>query len=247
MLSVCEGVWDVKAVSVGAAPTYRVSGFDDWRRVARRLLDAEMSPEEVAFLESERRQQPLAFGDEEFDVERRERLGLRRYVVPKAFMSLARLVGCHQDAMRWTLLYRLLWRLTHGEPRLLLADADEDVVRARAMEKQVERDAQRMKAAVRFRQVERGGEVWFVAWHRTSHRVSQLVAPFFVERFAAMRWMICTPEESLSWDGGKLAIQSGRERGEFEKWANDRKCGVGGVSSCEPHGPAASFTPCFPA
>lgn len=227
MLGVYSGVWEAAVASVGAAPAWRVSGFDDWRSVARRLLDAETSPEEVAFLECERRQQPLAFGEEGFDVERRELLGLRRYVVPKAFMALARLVACHRDATRWTLLYRLLWRLTHGEPRLLSKGEDDDVVRARAMEKQVERDAQRMKSSVRFRQVEKDGKTWFVAWHRASHRVAPMAAPFFVERFAAMRWMICTPDELICWDGETLAFQAGRERAEFE-------AAFGGGASAKP-------------
>ena len=82
------------------------------------------------------------------------------------------------------------------------------------MEKQVNRAAQRMKASVRFRQVERDGEVWFVAWHRPSHHVVRMVAPFFVERFAAMRWMICTPDESMRWDGGEIVFCAGRERGD---------------------------------
>lgn len=219
MLSVCESVWEPVVASVGIVPTCRVAGFGEWRSVARRLLDAEMSPEEVAFLDAEARQQTLDFGDEPVDEREREVLGLRRYVVPKGFLALAQTLACHRDPTRWTLLYRLLWRLTHGEARLLAADEDDDVFRARMMERQVQRDAQRMKASVRFRQVTKDDAVWFVAWHRPSHYVVRMVAPFFVERFAAMRWMICTPDESMSWNGAELAFHTGCERGECEGWA----------------------------
>jgi len=218
MLSVPNGVWSAAPMNVNVrqAPTYRVKDFDEWRSVARRLLDSELGPEEVAFIEAEERQQLLAFGAEETDETLRQALGLRRHVVPKAFMALARVVACHRDPTRWTLLYRLLWRVTHREPRLLLNEVDDDVRRVRAMQKQVERESQRLKESVRFRQVERAGEVWFVAWHRASHRVARMAAPFFVERFAAMRWMICTPEELVRWDGERLMFQGGQERGEFE-------------------------------
>jgi probable DNA metabolism protein len=217
VLSIANGVWSPAVISTGVVPTFRVGHFDEWRSVARRLLDAEMLPEEVAFLESEGRQQALDFGDEHADEQQREALGLRRYAVPKGFLALARTVACHRDATRWALLYRLLWRLTHGEPRLLAADADDDVIRAQAMERQVSRDAQRMKASVRFRQVVRDGETWFVAWHRPSHYVVRMVASFFVERFAAMKWTICTPDVSICWDGNELAFLAGRSREECQR------------------------------
>ena len=120
LLSVPNGIWSASPVSVNVrqAPTYRVKDFDEWRSIARRLLDAELGPEEVAFLEAEERQQLLSLDEDEADENLRQALGLRRHVVPKAFMALARIVACHRDPTRWTLLYRLLWRLTHGEPRL---------------------------------------------------------------------------------------------------------------------------------
>jgi uracil-DNA glycosylase len=214
MLSVPNGLWSAAPVSVNVrqTPTHRVKDFDEWRSVARRLLDAELGPEEVAFLEAEERQQRLAFDEDETDETLRQALGLRRHVVPKAFMALARIVACHRDPTRWTLLYRLLWRVTHGEARLLAIETDDDVFRARRMEKQVTRDAHKMKAFVRFRQVEKDGDVWFVAWHRPDHFVVRMVAPFFQDRFAAMKWTILTPRESMSWDGEQLTFHAGTGR-----------------------------------
>jgi DNA polymerase len=127
-------------------------------------------------------------------------------------MKLGQHLACHREAERWNLLYRLLWRLTHGEPVLLDISTDDDVYLARTWAKQVRRDAHKMKAFVRFRRCSRDDEEWFVAWHRSDHRVARLVAPFFVDRFSSMRWTILTPDESLCWDLHKLQFGPGSNR-----------------------------------
>lgn len=128
--------------------------------------------------------------------------------LPRAFVDLARRLACHRDAGRWALLYRLAYRLGRGE-RLLLDDgADDDVRRARSFDAAVRRDLHKMKAFVRFRRV---GDV-FAAWHRPDHRIVALAAPFFVERFGAMRWLIVTPDESAAWDGSALRLGPGAPR-----------------------------------
>lgn len=73
--------------------------------------------------------------------------------VPRSFLVLARRVLVHRDPQRHALLYRLLWRIAHGEPHLLRNALDADVHRALALEKSVRRDAHKMKAFVRFRVV----------------------------------------------------------------------------------------------
>lgn len=40
----------------------------------------------------------------------------------------------------------------------------------------------------------------FIAWYQPNHRILPLAAPFFVERFAIMRWTILTPDASVSWN-----------------------------------------------
>jgi probable DNA metabolism protein len=73
--------------------------------------------------------------------------------VPRTFLVLARRVLAHHDPQRHALLYRLLWRISQGEPQLLRNALDADVHRALALEKSVRRDAHKMKAFVRFRVV----------------------------------------------------------------------------------------------
>ncbi len=81
---------------------------------------------------------------------------------------------------------------------------DDDIHRLLMMEKAVRRDAHKMKAFVRFREVLQDGQPHFVAWHRPDHFVVRKVAPFFSRRFKAMNWTILTPDESVSWDQHEL-------------------------------------------
>ena len=128
--------------------------------------------------------------------------------VPREFLALAARVLAHRDPQRHGLLYRLLWRMAHGEPRLLSHGLDADVHRAGALDKTVRRDLHKMKAFVRFREVH-GAPDKFVAWFEPDHHIVDLVAPFFVRRFAGMRWAILTAYRSARWDGSALAFGDG--------------------------------------
>ena len=59
---------------------------------------------------------------------------------------------------KWSLLYRMLWRLTHGEPRLLEVESMMMCIALSTdAEKSVRRDMHKMKAFVRFRRVDGDG------------------------------------------------------------------------------------------
>ncbi|MCY7354001.1 MAG: UdgX family uracil-DNA binding protein [Lysobacter sp.] len=128
--------------------------------------------------------------------------------VPRAFLPLAARVLAHREPQRHALLYRLLWRMTHSEPHLLTHVTDRDVHRARELEKAVRRDAHKMKAFVRFRAVP-GEDNAYVAWFEPVNNIVDLVAPFFMRRFAGMRWAILTPDRSVSWDLQTLSFGHG--------------------------------------
>jgi DNA polymerase len=130
--------------------------------------------------------------------------------VPPEFVALAEKVAHHRDPNRWALLYRVVWRLTHGEPHVLAVAVDDDVYALRAMAKAVRRDVHKMHAFVRFRQVASDDGVdQYVAFHRPDHRIVRLAAPFFRDRFRVLRWTILTPDESATWDGSELAFGPG--------------------------------------
>ena len=134
--------------------------------------------------------------------------------VPRAFVELATAAVCHRDQGRWGLLYRVLWRITHGEPRLLDVAVDPDVHRLLRMEKAVRRASHKTKAFVRFRTVEHEGGTHYVAWFEPEHDVVERVAPFFAERFASMHWSILTPDRCAHWDGRSVRFTPGVPRSE---------------------------------
>jgi len=138
---------------------------------------------------------------------------LRGLRVPREFLALAERAACHRDPERWALLYRVLWRLTHGgEPRLMAVIVDDDVHRMLGMEKAVRRDVHKLHAFVRFRRVEHDGIERFISWFAPEHHVVEYATPFFARRFSNMRWSVLTPGRSAHWDLDALRFGPGVPR-----------------------------------
>lgn len=130
-------------------------------------------------------------------------------LIPRTFIALAEKVACHRSGEQWSLLYSALWRLTHGEPYLLQLATDPVIHKLQIMQKNVGRDAHKMKAFVRFKCYEENGESQYIAWHKPDHKIVKLVAPFFQRRFSVMQWTIFTPDESVHWNGEILQFGGG--------------------------------------
>ncbi|QYJ05924.1 UdgX family uracil-DNA binding protein [Qipengyuania flava] len=181
--------------------------FDFWRERARGLVQCDVPPDRIAWLE------PGGSGD--LFASGAPSQGERRLPVPSAdarpvraskrFVSLARNAILHSDAQRFSLLYRLLWRL-QANPRIMEDKADRDVRQVEELAKNVRRDSHKMHAFVRFRLVEDEalGE-HYVAWFEPDHHILRANAGFFMRRFSNMRWSILTPRGSLHWDGTTMA------------------------------------------
>jgi probable DNA metabolism protein len=182
--------------------------FAGWRNASRLLMREDIPPEEVQWI------LPGASGSLFRDEEARHEEAAPAkptFAVTRAFLQLAGHVAMHRDPQKFALLYRLLWRLRR-EPRLLDITTDEDVVRARMMEKSVERDIHKMHAFVRFRQVDLGDRRHSVAWFEPDHHIVEAAAPFFARRFANCSWSILTPECSAHWDTHELSFGPGARR-----------------------------------
>ncbi|MFT3788224.1 MAG: UdgX family uracil-DNA binding protein [Tepidisphaeraceae bacterium] len=180
--------------------------FDAWRDVARRLLASNVAPERVVWSD-DRSTDVLPIGSTELPAD----AGSTHHV-PREFVESAHVVACHRDPVRWSLLYRILFRLTHGQTGLLEDPTDDDVLPLRAMERSVGRDCHKMTAFVRFRLVHDDAGEHYVAYHTPEHYVVKLAAPFFRERFGLMRWTIFTPDDSVRWDGHNLSFGPGVSR-----------------------------------
>ena len=101
-------------------PTVTARRFDDWRTAARGLIAGDVPPEEIHWLDGWDPSAAL-FPAEEIVPSRST-----TFTVPKEFLSLAKAVSCHRDPGRWATLYRVLWRVTHGESSLLEVAVDPD-------------------------------------------------------------------------------------------------------------------------
>lgn len=184
-----------------AMHSIRLAGPDDfegWRDAARALVLAGISPEHVTWgagdadLFAGGPPAPAAGGS---------------LSVPRAFLDLAKSVVCHIDPERFALLYTLLWRLQH-ERGLMADQADPLVRRCAVLAKEVSRDIHKMRAFLRFREV----DGVYVAWFEPEHHIVRTNAGFFIRRFASMQWSILTPELSLYWDGDTLREGPGLQR-----------------------------------
>ncbi len=171
--------------------------FAAWREQARALLGDGIAPEQIELVDEES-DTALAF-DFAPTPEPDSRLAITQPAVPKAFLDLAEIVACHSNPERWQLLYRVLWRL-QSDRLLMKHELDADIARMRQMDRQVRRDLHKMHAFLRFRMVLDDGREHYIGWYRPDHRILALAVPFFVERFAVMRWTILTGYASASWD-----------------------------------------------
>ena len=174
--------------------------FESWRDAARPLLAARVDPSEILWSDG-RAESALPFAVDASN----DSLPTAALSIPRAFIEEAKNVAYFRDDARWSLLYRLAFRLTGSEPNLMSIAVDDDVSRLRDMAKAIRRDVHKMHAFVRFRRVlDEGGAEKFVAFHRPDHLIVPLATPFFVERFRVMNWAILTPDESVEWAGGEL-------------------------------------------
>ncbi len=178
--------------------------FAGWRNAARALRAAGVAPEAAVWtVDGE--------GDLFDEVGPLPPTQEGGFSVPKGFMELAEPLILHRSAERFALLYRLLWRL-QSEPNLLHIASDPDVAAARDMAGAVSKAAHKMKAFVRFRQVEEAAEETFVAWFEPAHRVTEATAPFFARRYANMTWSILTPDACAHWDRQALRFTAGADK-----------------------------------
>jgi len=167
-----------------------VACFEDWRSEARTLLSDEVAPNGVHWSPEDNQLGLFDQVDAETTTEEESDGSLNsgrkspRVSVPSPFLELARHVACHRDPARWQLLYQTLWRIVHGERRLLEISTDGKI------------------------ETDEPAET-YIAWHRPDHLIMRLAAPFFSRRFKGMSWTILTPHESAHWDQQQLTYGPG--------------------------------------
>jgi DNA polymerase len=179
--------------------------FEGWRTAARRFASANVPAQDIDW-----RVEGQAASLLSFDEPPPPNTG-GGFSVPRAFLNLAESAILHRDEQRFAPLYELLLNVRQ-QPSRMDDQADPLMRRIDSLAKAVRRDMHKMRAFVRFREVDEGDRPRFVAWFEPDHHIVRANAGFFVRRFASMRWSILTPEISIHWDGEILSEGPGATR-----------------------------------
>ncbi|QFU09425.1 Uracil DNA glycosylase superfamily protein [Rhodobacteraceae bacterium THAF1] len=133
--------------------------------------------------------------------------------VPKSFVELTQNVCWHADPERFARLYALLWRL-RDTPGLMSDRGDAGLAKLREMEKSVNRDKHKMKAFLRFREIDALNDTRrrFAAWFEPSHHIVEPLAGFFMRRFGDMDWVIVTPDLTATFTDGDVVFSDGQPK-----------------------------------
>ncbi len=180
-----------------------INNFSEWRDKARNFLALNIHPADIQW--QTKNQSSYSLFSE--TILPKANISIS---VPMEFIPFAKVISHHSDPIKWSLLYECLWRLTHGEKKLLQISTDPLIRRLDLFKKAVKRDAHKAKAFVRFREyTQENNESHYVAWHDPDHDVIPLVAGFFQRRFNVMNWTIMTPFSTAHWDGEELQFLPG--------------------------------------
>lgn len=177
------------------------NNYESWRDAARKCLRDNIAPEAILWTCDARN----SLFTENLNHKESDEI----FKVPADFLLLAEAVVCYDDDERFSILYRLLFRIVHENKNLLHIESDDDVRKARLMEKAIYRDVHKFHAFVRFRSVVINEKEIFVAWHEPHHFTVERSAPFFVRRFGTMRFSILTPKACAHWDLENLSFSGG--------------------------------------
>lgn len=126
-------------------------------------------------------------------------------------LQICQSAALHCSSQRYLQIYRWLHRIAHA-PSLRDDPLDADAHAIAQMAKAVGREIHKMRAFVRFRPVaDANGDTHHVAWFEPEHFVILANAPFFIRRFANMRWSILSPQVCMHWDMQQLFVGAGAD------------------------------------
>lgn len=172
--------------------------FDTWRQQARWLLSHEVDPSLVSWA-SEGVADLFASDDSPPDGN-----GPFQARIPLALLGILENAARYRGDQRWSLLYEVLWRVSHGDRTAMLA-GDQLGSELQRRIKQVQREAHHLHAFVRFVERPQATEgPQYVAWHEPAHDILHSASEHFVARMGRHRWLIATPRDGVYYDGQRL-------------------------------------------
>ena len=177
--------------------------FIGWRAVARSLLQQGIAPHQVNWRPdgdslSLFDQSPTAADLDATKPAPR---------IPRQLLELLESAACFRMEDRWSLLYRILWRVAQGD-RAAMLPGDIDGSQLHKRLKAVRREAHHLHAFLRFQPRPENAEgPQLVAWHEPAHDILASASGHFAERLGRTTWLIATPDDGVYWDGHTLHYQ----------------------------------------
>ncbi|RMP14236.1 hypothetical protein ALQ28_04945 [Pseudomonas syringae pv. delphinii] len=177
--------------------------FDTWRLQARWLLSHEIDPSQVSWKSPDAAD---LFGSEE---QYPEQFGPFQARVPLELLQLLQSTSRYRGEQRWSLLYEVLWRVTHGDRTAMMA-GDKLGSELHRRLKAVRREAHHLHAFLRFVALPPADNdaaimrPQYVAWHEPAHDILLSASEHFIGRMGQHRWMIATPQDGVYYDGKQL-------------------------------------------
>lgn len=173
--------------------------FAGWRQAARNLLQQGVTADQINWY-SNAGDADLFAADTPCAAPQQATSAIR---VPRQLLNLLESAARYRCTDRWSLLYRVLWRVSHGDRSAMLAgDADGSELHKRL--KAVRREAHHLHAFLRFQPCHVEGGPNFVAWHEPAHDILPSASGHFAERMGQHSWLIATPQDGVYWDGQRL-------------------------------------------
>jgi probable DNA metabolism protein len=179
--------------------TVRFDGsFQEWRNRARALLQSQVAPHEVNWASGN---ESAGLFDSPPPIPSTE--GGQRIRIPRQLLEELEIAARYRVEHRWALLYRLLWRVTQGDPSArMVGDVDGSELHGRI--KAVRREAHHLHAFLRFSPIEAANGTLHAAWFEPAHDILPWAAGHFSERMGGNSWLIATPDDGVCWDGEQM-------------------------------------------
>lgn len=214
---------------------HNIPGYKEWREAARNALKNDIAPEQIWWRTGQDLQDDLfnaTLPGHEKQADANEKDSFNRILIKRpprpvhvsqTFLRLCETALCHQSPDKFSLCYRVLWRLANENKHLLNLKTDNDILRLNALLKAVQRDAYKMTAFLRFRKITHNGTEHFIAWYEPEHYALELKLDFFKTRFKNMRWSILTPYRAAHWDKKCLTLEDNPDPSVYPREDNIEK------------------------
>lgn len=168
-----------------------------FRTVSQQLLAHRVDPGEVLW-QSQSDAGPVPVGAPA------RRGGAGHGLIPRSFLRVVDLVVLHCDPDRFSLLYRLLWRLVN-EPGFAQKTDDDEMRRASAMSHAVRREISRQKQRLAFTVIQDARGPLACAWIEPHHHIVEVLAAAAPHA----RCLVASPDRAVLREDGRCVAFCG--------------------------------------